>query len=204
MFTGSAVDDEKKMTLESIHAIRGLNRDYVALNCDQKKNVPCANIVAAMQRLSLPSVLPKDKSNTSTQVDLGPCEIESKPPTLILQTDAISQATCTKRCGILGSVLASALATTALTTNAVADLGVAENQRDIVAQAGAAAGAVVAVSLCSRFCEPGSRQQTFDAEGSYLLKGQYTATAQTKTQLDEFKAKLVPTEGREVAGGGAS
>ena len=184
--TTTPTEPEKPM---SIDAIRQVNKDWVAYGCEKNdKGVACQNLREAMKRLELPVVA--EASVPEYDVGLGPAKVTRKPPTLVLRSDAEKQATCTKRCGVFGSVLASTLATTALSTNAMADFGVPDSQKEVVAQAGGAAAAVAAVALCSRLCEPGKKQKTFDAEGTFVLKGQYTYTAQDKASLDAFKAHL--------------
>mmetsp|Transcript_411 Transcript_411/g.1488 ORF Transcript_411/g.1488 Transcript_411/m.1488 type:complete len:207 (+) Transcript_411:38-658(+) len=171
----------------SITDIRAVNRDWMELGCDQKKeSLACKNLVKAMARLGLDTVAaPED---ASPEYVLGPAKVTSKPPTLVLRTDAEKRATCVKRCGVFGSVLASTLATTALSSPTVADLGVPDSQRELVAQAGGAAAAVVSVALCSRLCEPGKTQKTFDADGQFIVKGQYTYVAKDKSDLSAFQA----------------
>lgn len=181
------VVEEKRARSPEIVSIRGLNKDYMDLGCEQTPTtVPCRNIIEAMKRLSLPVEVP---TPTEPSIQLGPPVVASKPPKLVLQTDADAQATCTKRCGVFGAVLGSALATTALTSPALSDLGVADQQKEIVAQAGAAAASVLAVAFCSRICEPNRNQKTFEAPGvGYKLTGTYVHEAPTKSDLDTFKA----------------
>lgn len=132
------------------------------------------------------------------KVELGPARVASKPPTLILQRDADAQAACTKRCGIIGAVLGAALTSTALSCNVVSDMGVAKEQSEIVAQAGAAAASVVTVALCARLCEPGRKQKTFEAPGvGYKLKGEYVHTLQTKKEVDEFASYVATQHGKK-------
>lgn len=188
--TGAASPTTSVHQLESI---RGLNRDWLELGCEKDATtVPCSNILEAMARLSLPAAK-RTKETLDPKVELGPAKVASKPPTLVSQRDAHDQAACTKRCGIVGAVLGAALSSPAISGNLVADLGIAKEQSEIVAQAGAAAASVVAVTLCSRFCEPGRKQQTFEAPGvGYKLKGEYVHTLQSKKEVDDFIAAQKP------------
>lgn len=178
----------KDDAIGSVQCMRGLNRDYLELGCDdslKKKSIPCLNVLEAMKRLSLPvppeAPLPK--------LELGTPQIASKPPVLVSRREADAQATCTKRCGIIGALLGSTLASTAFSSNLAADLGVNEDQRELVGQAGAAAASVVSVALCSRLCEPGSKQKTYEAPGvGYTVKGSYVRNMESMDQVETFAA----------------
>ena len=72
----------------------GLNRDYEELGCDAKRDsLPCRNVVAAMARRGL-----------------APPAISKRPELLVPEKAAAAAAKCTARCGVFGSLLAAALA----------------------------------------------------------------------------------------------
>ena len=75
----------------------GLNRDYEELGCDAKRDsLPCRNVVAAMARLGL--------------APAAPATISKRPELLVPEKAAAAAAKCTARCGVFGSLLAAALA----------------------------------------------------------------------------------------------
>ena len=162
--------------LDEVQAIRGLNADYAELGCDASPaSVPCANLRAAMQRLGLGAAPPKPPA-----VALRPPAVAAAPPTLVSKSAADAAHRCTRRCGLLGTVLAAGLP--ALLPEE--ELG-GESQARAVA-AGASLGFV---ALCSRVCEnrsPGVAQPGVP----YKLVGTYTHEVPDLAAVEAFASGL--------------
>ena len=152
----------------------GLNRDYEELGRDAKRDsLPCRNVVAAMARLGLAPAAPAE----------APPTISKRPELLVPEKAAAAAAKCTARCGVFGSLLAAALASSVVPEAN----GAADPDREALLQAGAAAAAVAAVSVCARLCARPDAPGVAAPGSGYELTGTYTHEVPT---LDAARAYI--------------
>ena len=159
----------------------GLNRDYEELGCDAKRDSPpCRNVVAAMARLGLAPAAPAEAPAAPA---LAPPTISKRPELLVPEKAAAAAAKCTARCGVFGSLVAAALASSVVPEAN----GAADPDREALLQAAAAAAAVAAVSVCARLCARPDAPGVAAPGSGYELTGTYTHEVPT---LDAAQAYI--------------